>query len=100
MAAGPSPLRAALHPDLLLLDQPGRALVRRTAAAVPGTRRVLLAGGTHHRTPGMDQALERRRPALQMDQDPRPDHRTDLPLLRPDLRTGSLVERNQDGEVT
>jgi transposase-like protein len=51
-----------------------RALVRRTAATVPGARRVLLARGTHHRAPGMDQALERLRPALQMDQDPRPDH--------------------------
>ena len=35
-------VHAALHPDLLLLAQPGRAVVRRTAAALPGPRRVLL----------------------------------------------------------
>ena len=42
LAAGPPAVRAALHPDLLLLAQPGRAMVRRTATTLPGTRRVLL----------------------------------------------------------
>jgi hypothetical protein len=41
-------------------------------------------------------ALERHRPALQMDQDPRPDHRPDLPLLRPNLKTSSLGGRRRD----
>src|SRR5207342_3404340 len=36
LAAGPPPVRAALHPGLLLLDQPGRAMAGRTAAAMPG----------------------------------------------------------------
>jgi transposase len=44
-----------------------------------------------HRALGMDQALERHRPALQVDQDPRPDHQRDLPLLRPNLKTSSLA---------
>ena len=39
---------------------------------------------------GMDQALERLCPAVQVDQDPRPDHQLDLPVLRPNLTTSSL----------
>jgi DNA-directed RNA polymerase specialized sigma24 family protein len=37
--------------------------------------------------PGMDQALERSRPPLHLDQNRRPDHRPDLPLLLTHLRT-------------
>src|SRR5215471_11656141 len=90
MAAGPSPGPAALHPDLLLVDQPGGTVVRRTAATVPGPWRVLLARRAHHGTGRVDQDLERQRPALQMDQDRRPDHRPHLPLLLTHLRTGTL----------
>ena len=84
--------RFVLHftPHLLLVDQPGRAMAGRTAAALPGTRSVLLPGRAHHRARKVDQALERKRPALQMDQDRRPDHRPDLPLLLTHLRTSSL----------
>src|SRR5258708_31476142 len=89
LAAGPPPVPAALHPALLLLDQPGRAVAGRTAAALPRTRGVLLARRAHHRARRLDQALERTRPALQMDQDRRPDHRPDLPLLLTHLRTGT-----------
>ena len=39
--------------------------------------------------------LERHRRALQMDQDPRPDHQRDLPLLRPNLKTSSLADLGQ-----
>src|SRR5229473_1163551 len=39
----------------------------------------------------LDQALERSRPALHLDQDPRPDHRPHLPLLLTHLRTGTLA---------
>src|SRR5713226_5026254 len=91
MAARPPPLPAPLHPRLLLLDQPGRAVARRIAAALPGARRVLPARRAYDRARELDQDLERRRPALQVDQDRRPDHRPDLPLLLTDLRTGSLV---------
>ena len=84
--------RVRLHftPAYLLLDQPGRAVVRRTAAPVPGPRRVLFARRAHHRAGGLDQDLERQRSALQVDQDRRPDHRPDLPLLLTHLRTGTL----------
>ena len=90
VAARPSPRPAALHAHLLLVDQPGRAVVRRTAAPLPGPRRVLLPRRAHHRAGGLDQDMERQCPALQMDQDRRPDHRPHLPLLLTHLRTGTL----------
>src|SRR5258708_9803304 len=90
LAAGPPAVRAALRPDLLLLDQPGRAMAGRPAATMPGARRVLLARRAHHRARRLDQAMERTRPALQMDQDRRPDHRPHLPLLLTHLRTWTL----------
>src|SRR5438093_9820572 len=62
----------------------------RTAAAMPAARGVLLARRAHHRTRKVDQALERKRPALQMDQDTRSDHRPHLPLLLTHLRIGTL----------
>src|SRR6266702_2216080 len=43
------PLPAPLHPGLLVVDQPGRAVVRRIAETMPRTRGVLLAGRAHHR---------------------------------------------------
>jgi hypothetical protein len=48
----------------------------------------------------VDQALERKRPALQMDQDTRSDHRPHLPLPLTHLRTGTLVVlgRNSAGD--
>src|ERR1039457_6616887 len=58
---------------------------------MPRTRRVLLSGGTHDRARRVDQALERSRPALHLDQNRRPDHRPHLPLLLTHLRTGTLA---------
>ena len=89
--------RVQLHftPDVFLLDQPGRAVVRRTAATLPGPRRVLLPRRPHHRAGRVDQDLERQRPALQVDQDRRPDHRPHLPLLLTHLRTGTLAGGGQ-----
>ena len=74
LAAGPPAVRAALHPHLLVVEQPGRAMAGRTAAALPRTRGLLLPRSAHQRARRVDQALERRRPAIQMDQDRRPDH--------------------------
>src|SRR5271166_176628 len=94
MAARPSPRPAPLHSDLLLLDQPGGTVVRRTAAALPGPRRLLLPRRAHHRAGRLDQNLEQQRPALQVDQDRRSDHRPHLPLLLTHLRTGTLASVN------
>jgi transposase len=67
------------------------AVVRRTAAPLPGPRRVLLTRRAHHRAGRLDHDLECQRPALQVDQDRRPDHRPHLPLLLTHLRTGTLA---------
>jgi hypothetical protein len=91
VAAGPSPRPAPLHAHVFLLDQPGRTVVRRAAAALPGPGRVLLPRRAHHRAGRVDQDLECQRPALQVDQDSRPDHRPHLPLLLTHLRTGTLA---------
>src|SRR6516165_8949031 len=97
MAAGPSPRPAPLHAHVFVLDQPGRAVVRRAPAALPGPRRVLLARRAHHRAGDLDQVLERQRPALQVDQDRRSDHRPHLPILLTHLRTGTLATAGRRG---
>ncbi|MGW0630094.1 helix-turn-helix domain-containing protein [Streptomyces sp. NPDC002758] len=66
-----------------------RAVVRRAGTTLPRTRRVLHTRRAEDRTRGLDQDLEREGPTLQADQNRRPDHRTHLPLLHPDLRTGT-----------
>src|ERR1700730_8278106 len=91
MAACSSPGPAALHSHLLLVDQPGRAVVRRIAAPLPGPRHVLLARRAHRRAGGLDQDPECHRPAFQVDQDRRSDHRPHLPLLLTHFRTGTLA---------
>jgi transposase-like protein len=86
------PAHPRVH-HVFLVDQPGRAVVRRTAAPLPGPRRVLLPRRARHRAGRVDRDLERQRPALQVDQDRRPDHRPHLPLLRTHLRTGTGTAR-------
>jgi hypothetical protein len=75
-----------------------RAMTGRTPAAIPRTRRVLLPRRAHHRARRLDQAMERRRPALQMDQDLRPSHRPHLTLLRAHLVTGTLTVCGHRGD--
>src|SRR5450755_432133 len=74
-------------------------MVRRIAAAMPGTRSVLLTRRAHGRARRVDQDLERSRPALHLNQDPRPDHRPHLPVLLTYLRTGSLAEGGRGLQV-
>jgi hypothetical protein len=62
-AAGPPARPAALHPGLLLLGQPGRAVVRRAAAPLPRPRGFLLPRRPHDGARRTDRALGRYRPA-------------------------------------
>ena len=80
LAAAP-PVSSALHPDLQLLDQPRRALVRRAHHQAPAPRRAPLRPRAEHRHPPMDRHLEREPPPLRLDQDRRPDPRLHQPLL-------------------
>ena len=71
LAPRSSPLRAALHPHLQLLAQPGGALVRRTHHQVAHARDPSLGQGTRRLHPHLDRHLERRPPALRLAQDRR-----------------------------
>ena len=86
VAAGPPARPAALHAGLFVLDQPGGAVVRRVAATLSGPRDVLLPRRAQQRAGRLDQVLERKRPALQMDQDPRPNHCPVRSAPRPENR--------------
>jgi hypothetical protein len=70
--AGRSPtVHVALHPDLLVLAEPGRTLVRLRHRRSDPTQRPPQHPGTGSRPPRLGQSLERRQ-ALHLDQDRRP----------------------------
>ena len=72
---------AALHPDLKLVAEPRRALVRRTDHQEAPARRAPLDPSAQRRHPRLDRHLERQPQALRLDQDRRPDPRIHRPLL-------------------
>jgi transposase-like protein len=85
--AGQTPaVRAALHPDRLVLDQPGRAVVRLPGPPDDPPRRTQERPGSGSRHPGMGQGLERRPQAVHLDQDSRRNPRLPRPILPTDLR--------------
>jgi transposase len=81
LAGRPPEVRRALHPDLELLAQPGRALVLRAHHQEAPTRRTHQRPSPQHRYPSLDQHLERKPQTLRVDQDRRPDPRIDRALL-------------------
>ena len=76
VAAGAPPVPAALHPDRLVLAEPGRALVRRADQQEDTARRPQVRAVSRRRHPGLDRNLEHRPEALRLDQDRRRDPRT------------------------
>src|SRR4029453_3094321 len=81
VAAGPSARAAALHPDLQLLAEPGRALVRRTHHQVAAPWHPPLGGRTPTVNPGLDRHLERQPAAVRVGQDRRRNPRHPPHLL-------------------
>jgi transcriptional regulator with XRE-family HTH domain len=74
-ARGASPVPHALHPDLLVVDQPGRAVLRlrhRRSSATLGPPQRPSPRGRH---PQMGESLERKSPAIHLDQERRTDPR-------------------------
>ena len=67
------PLPPALHPDLLLLDQPGRAVLRLRHRRPPPTLRPPQRPGPRSRHPRMGRSLERQPQTLHLDQERRTD---------------------------
>ena len=89
--AGQTPaVPPALHPDRLLLDQPGRAVVRLPGRPDDPPRRTQERPGPRSRHPRLGQGLERRPQAVHLDQDRRRDPRLPRPLLPTDLRRRTL----------
>ena len=86
---------SALHPDLQLVDQPRRALVRRADHQVATARHPPLdqrARGRDHR---LDRPLEQGPQAIRLAQERRRDPRHTRRLLRADLRLRSVGDRSQ-----
>ncbi|MBB5788434.1 transposase [Jiangella mangrovi] len=83
MADRTPPLHAPLHPDQLLMAQPGRTLVRRADHEETPTRHPPVSPRTQHRHPRLDRHLERQPQALRVDQDRRPDPRIHRQILHP-----------------
>ena len=71
MARRPSPVPHALHPDLLLLDQPGRTVLRLRHRRPAPAQRPPQRPGPRSRHPRLGQDLEREPQALHLDQDRR-----------------------------
>ena len=76
-----SAIRAALHPDQLIVAQPRRTLVRRTDHQETTPRHPHLGAPTQRRHPRLDRHLERQPPSLRLDQDRRPNPRQHRQLL-------------------
>ncbi len=73
---GPPPLPHAPHPDLLLLAQPGRAVVRAADRQETAPRRPPINPGPGERHSRLDHRLERKPQTLHLDQDRRRNPRT------------------------
>jgi transposase len=91
LARPPSPLPRPLHPDRVLVDQPGRTLVRLPDRQEDPPRRPQIRPGTRSRHPRLDRALERKPPPLRLDQDRRGDPQLPGRIFIEDFRRGTLV---------
>jgi hypothetical protein len=76
MARGPSPLPHALHPHLLVVAQPGRAMVRANDRQTTTPRRAHLGLRAGKRHPRLDHHLEPEPQTVRLDQDRRRHPRT------------------------
>ena len=68
-----------LHPDLRVVAEPGRGLVRHHRTPSHPPRQLPLRPRPHDQDPGLHQRLERPLPPLHLDQDRRPDPRENQP---------------------
>lgn len=81
------PLAPALHADVVVVAEPGRGLVQPAHRAAATPRHVLQRRRARRGHRDLDRALERRPPALHLDQDRQRDHRQGQARpSRPDLR--------------
>src|SRR6266536_2957038 len=94
--AGRAPaLRLALHPDLELVAEPRRALVRRAHHQEAAARRAPLRARAQRRHPRLDRGLERQPTTVRLDQDGRRNPRLHRPLLRTNQRITTLGREHE-----
>jgi transposase len=91
LAAGPSSCAPALHPDLQLVAEPGRALVRRADQQVAAARHPPLGGAAQALDPVLDRHLEPEPTPGPVDQDRRPNPGHHRHLLPTNQRLRTLV---------
>ena len=82
--------RAALHTDRLIVDQPGRAVVRPPDRPDDPPRRAQERAGPRSRHPRLDRELERQPAAIHLDQDRRRDPGLPSKIYCEDFRRGIL----------
>jgi transposase len=95
MVGAPSSLPPALHADIRVVVEHGRAVVRGIDDQEDQARSPHQRPQPRARHPGVDRALERRPPSVRMGQDRRPDPGLPRPLLRADIgrRSTSTMKR-------
>ena len=91
LARPPPPLPRPLHPDRLLLGQPGRAMVRPPDRPDDPPGRPQVRPGPRSRHPRLDRALEPGPEAVHLDQDSRGDPQLPCQIYDQDFRRGTLV---------
>ena len=82
--------RPALHADRIVVDQPGRAMVRLLDRSDDPPRRAQERAGPRSRHPRLDRALERQPAAIRLDQDRRRDPRLTGKVSSTNFRRGIL----------
>ena len=91
LARPPPPLPRPLHPDRILLDQPGRTLVRLPHRPEAPPRRPQVRPGPRSRHPPVDRALERKPEAVRLGQDSRRDPQLTSRIYVEDFWRGTLA---------
>src|SRR3954471_2830596 len=81
----------ALHPDILIVAQSGRALVRPAHRQEIAPRRAPIDSGPGEGHPRLDRGVERRPPPVCVDEDPRRDPRTPRLISSTNSRRRTLV---------
>jgi hypothetical protein len=87
----PPPLPAALHADLQLVVEPGRAVVRRVDQQVAAAWQPPVGPRVDPLDPVLDRHLEPAAPSVCVDQDRRRDPRQDHPISPTNLQLGTLA---------
>src|SRR5450830_547448 len=99
MARIPSPIPYALHPDIFLVDQPGRTLLCLRHCRFAPAFRPPQRPGARSRHPQLGQELERKPETIHLDQARRTDPRIPQTTSTTNYRRRTLVGRAPTADV-